>query len=392
MSHMSRSRSTVILLLAALPLVAGAAGCGSDSAPGTGVVAASVAADTVEARLVPLPQVVEAGGLVQATVTATVSSRLMADVRTVHVAAGDRVRRGQPLVTLDDRDVTSARAQAEAGVAVATQGRAAAEAERAAAEAALTLAELTHDRLAGLHAKRAATTQELDQSRAALTAAQARVAAATARVAEAASAIAAADAARDGAGVALSHATLRAPFDGLVAHVPVDPGTQVAPGMLVARVESEGRRVDVSLDAARAADLAAGDAATVLTDDAGAEPRAGTIAEVARTSSAGLQTVTIKVALADASLAPGRFVRVRFAGPSRTVLAVPASAVITRGQLTGVFVLDAESRARLRLVAPGATIDGLTEIVSGIDPGEVVLAAPPAHLTDGTPVTRGGLR
>ncbi|MFP5379469.1 MAG: efflux RND transporter periplasmic adaptor subunit [Vicinamibacteria bacterium] len=263
------------------------------------------------------------------------------------------------------------------------------DAERAAAEAAFTLAELTYDRLEGLHAKRAATTQELDQSRAALAAARARVAAATARVSEAASAITAAEAARDGAGIALSHATLRAPFDGVVAHISVDPGTQVAPGMPVARVESAGRQVEVSLDAARASGLAAGQAATVLVDSAGADPMAGTITEVAHTASAGLQTITVTVALAEAGVTPGRFARVRFVGPTRTALAVPASAVVTRGQLTGVFVLDADRRARLRLVSPGATVDGLTEIVSGLDAGEVILASPPVHLTDGVPVTQG---
>ncbi|MFP5379184.1 MAG: hypothetical protein ACLGHP_05460, partial [Vicinamibacteria bacterium] len=84
-----------MLLLAFLPLAAAATGCGGDASPDAAVETAPIAAETVEATLAPLPQIVEAGGLVQATVTATVSSRLMADVRTVHVAAGDRVRRGQ---------------------------------------------------------------------------------------------------------------------------------------------------------------------------------------------------------------------------------------------------------------------------------------------------------
>jgi RND family efflux transporter MFP subunit len=389
---MSQFRSILLAAFALAPLLAASTGCGGAVPADDAVTPSVLDTELVEARVVDLQDQIEAGGLVQATLTATVASRLMADVRTVHVAAGDRVRRGQVLVALDDRDVLSARAQADAAVAAVTEGRAAAEADRTAAEAALTLASLTHDRIAGLHERRAATTDELDQAQAALTAATARVAATTARVTEATAAIAAAEAARDGATVALSHATLRAPFDGVVAHIGVDPGTQVAPGAPVAQVEADGRQVEVHLDAVRATGLTVGEMVSVLLDGT-QDPLSGRIAEVARTREAGLQTVTITVALDDATAAPGRFARVRFAGLARPALAVPSTAVVMRGQLAAVFVLDDRDRARLRLVSTGVSADGRTEIVAGLDAGELVLAAPPVHLVDGTHVApRGGRR
>lgn len=383
---MSKTPSTILAATALAAALAVHAGCGGGSEQDVVAAADPLEVETTVVARGPMPQTLEAGGLIQATLTATVASRLLADVRAVHVVAGDRVRRGQALVTLDDRDLASARAQADASVAAVTQSRAATEAERAAAEAALALADATHGRIAGLHEKRAATTQELDQSRAALAAAQARLAAIDARLTEVAAGITAAEAARDGAAIGLSHATLRAPFDGIVGHVGVDPGNQVAPGTPIARIESPGRRVDVSIDAARAVGLEMGHAAQVWLDDR-PDPLAGEIVEIARTVHDGLQSVTLKIALAEAAQVPtGRFARVRIAGPAREALAVPDSAVVRRGQLAAVFVVDDHQRARFRLVSPGPAVDGRTEILAGVEAGEAVLVAPPAHLADGTPV------
>jgi len=390
MSHTSTSLLGVLLLSGAL--VAHAA-CGAAPEEAATDATTPLEVETATAARTALPQALEGGGLVLATLTATVASRLLADVRTVHVTAGDRVRRGQPLVTLDDRDLAASRAQADASATAVTRSRTAATAERAAAVAALSLAEVTHGRIAGLHEKRAATTQELDQARATLTAAEARLAAIDARLTEVAAAITAAEAARDGAAIGLSHTILRAPFDGIVGLVSVDPGNQVAPGTPVARIESPGRRVDISLDAARAAGVTVGDAAEIRLDD---RPDAlpGTVAEIARTVEAGLQSVTLKIALADdTEAAVGRFARVRVAGAPRDALAVPDTAVVRRGQLAAVFVVDEDQRARFRLVSVGGAMDGLTEILAGLEAGETFLIAPPAHLVDGAPVTtRGGRR
>jgi len=45
-----------------------------------------------------------------------------------------------------------------------------------------------------------------------------------------------------------------------------------------------------------------------------------------------------------------------------------------------------DGRARLRLVTLGQRQSDSVEVLAGLDPGEVVLAAPPGALLDGTPV------
>jgi hypothetical protein len=70
---------------------------------------------------------------------------------------------------------------------------------------------------------------------------------------------------------------------------------------------------------------------------------------------------------------------------------VPRTAIVSRGQLTSVFVLDGEL-ARLRLVSVGEAVEeggspALIEILSGLQQGERVIASPPPALTDGVRVS-----
>ena len=84
----------------------------------------------------------------RARTTATLASRITAPVVSVHVTAGDRVRSGQPLVTLDARDLDANRSRAASEAVALERAHAAALADRAAAEAALALARTSHARVA----------------------------------------------------------------------------------------------------------------------------------------------------------------------------------------------------------------------------------------------------
>ena len=87
-------------------------------------------------------------------------------------------------------------------------------------------------------------------------------------------------------------------------------------------------------------------------------------------------------------LKSGLFVRARFAKGDRQALAVPDSALVQRGQLDGLFVVEAD-RATLRWVKTGRRDGGTVEILSGLDPGETYISKPPMSLRDGSVVERG---
>ena len=379
-------KTILVIVLAATATLTGA--CRESSAPQEAAVA-PIDVSTTPVTSTALASSLEAGGVVTSRTTAVIASRIMAPVAAVHVRAGDRVRRGAPLVTLDGRELDANRARAIATLASVAESQLAAESELRSAQAALTLARATHDRIRTLHAQRSATPQELDQAVSALDVADAQFKQAQAHRSAANAAHDAARAASDAAGIASSYATLSAPFDGVVTERAVDPGSMANPGTpLVTLEEGAAFRVEVSLDESRAAAVKVGDTVTVRLDqESFPDPISGRVSEIARVDPAA-HSFIVKIDLpAVNGLRSGLFARARFTGSPRTALTVPASAAIRRGQLTFVFAVDSENRARLRAVSPGITDGDRLEILAGLRANDIVITTPPPSLTDGAAIT-----
>ena len=368
------------------------AGCG---APPGGVqpAASPVAVTTVQAQLASVESSFEAGGVVRARSTAAIASRMMAPILQVHVRPGDRVRRGAPLVTLDSREATANRSRAAAATASAVEAARVAESDVRSAQANVVLARATHGRIRTLHDKRSATPQELDQAVSALDAADAQLNGARARMAAAAAARDAALAASESAAIATSYAVLTAPFDGLVTERSADPGAMAAPGVPLLTIEDASAfRLEVAVDEARATHVTVGQTVDVRIGDAQAAhfwTGAARVGEIARLDPAS-HSFVVKLDL-PAAPAPrsGVFGRARFAGPARQALVVPAAAAVRRGQLTFVYTVGADNRARLQPISPGVETGERIEVLAGIREGDRVITNPPAALSDGTPVTGG---
>lgn len=388
-----KATAAVMMGVGVVTLVA----CQSPAVKPAEQAAASVAASLGRVELVDWPSSYESGGVVRARQVAVVSSRVVAPVVAVRVKAGDRVTRGQALIQLDAREAGAQATRASASAAGMRLSLEAAQAERRSAESALVLARATHTRVKGLAEKNSATAQELDQAVATLAGADARLSGATARVAEVEAGLVAAKAGEEVASVNASYAVLTAPFDGLVSNRQVDPGSMAAPGVPLLTIEdTSAYRLEVRVDESRAHLVAPGVAAEVRLDRGGAEDEGWKPANVAEVESVdpALHNFVVKFDLPkSASLRSGVFGRARVMGPSERVLAVPASAVVRRGQLTLSFVVDAEGAARLRMVSPGRESQGLLEVLAGLKEGDRVVLMPSDAIADGTPIsgaTKGG--
>jgi len=385
---MTRMKQMAVLLAAGLSVGGAAAGCSSERH--TPEAAAQGSPVRVRAEAVVESSVagmIELGGTVAARTSAGVAARVVSQVREVRVRAGDRVKAGQTLVVLDGADLVAGSRGATAAAQAAADGVHAAEAEHRAAEAGLTLARVSHGRVQTLETRKSATRQELDEAVAMLAAAESRVKAAEARVAQARQSAAAAGAAAEGAEVAAGFATLTAPFDGVVTERLVEPGTMAMPGVPLVRLDATGGfRVDVRVDEARLALLEPGAKVEVTVDalKSGAT-LTGRIDEVARASDVDARAFLVKVGVPPAAgLASGQFARVRVPGPAGSALVLPDGALVRRGQVTSVFVVE-NGVARVRLVEVRGNV-----VAAGLASGERVVIAPPADLTDGRPVETGG--
>ncbi|MEQ8329550.1 MAG: efflux RND transporter periplasmic adaptor subunit [Longimicrobiales bacterium] len=317
------------------------AGC-SGEAPGPEVPHAAPVSVTVSDPVRAAPRATYPATLMS-TRSADVATRSAGTVVRVVVDIGDPVRAGQTLVELDGADV---------------------EARVSAASADLELARATHGRISRLAAAGAATPAELEAAAAALAAADARSADARAQ---------------------RRYTSIDAPFDGVVEWRHVHPGDLAAPGRPLLRLVGSGAlEVRADLPADRSGTVSVGDPARVRTGDG--TVRNARVVRVMNTVDPSARTFHV-VAVMDGppgpDLRPGAFVRLEVGRTSEAVRWIPADAVLHRGQLSGVMVVDADT-LRLRWVRLGRERAGAVELLAG--PEAPVVRRPTSALADGDPV------
>lgn len=393
-----KTHALILIAITGLILQAGCGGKEPESATRSG---RPVAVAAMTARHTSIPATIDAPGTVQPRDRIVLSSQLNGFVRAVHVRVGDAVRPGQALAALDARDAESQKAMAQAGIeeaeAALAEARRAQQAsvERlAAARAAAELAAQTYQRYQKLYESRSASPQEMDEVRARRDAAaaelasgEAMAAAARERVKQVEARIAQARGQSGRADVMLGWTQIQAPAAGRIVERSVDPGTAIFPGTPLMVLESTSRpQVLADLPTEHARHLRAGMTVRVLGAQTG-DAIQGRVAEIVPLSDPATHSVRFKADLpAGAALENGQFVRVQVPVGTRNALLVPRTAVRETGQLTGLFVVDQASRARFRLAKVIAYDAESAEVLSGLEPGETVLARLNADITDGIPV------
>jgi len=146
---------------------------GAETHPQAATGTTAVVVQSVAATSQQWPELYEATGTVRARTTVTLSSKVMAYVQEVSAQAGDRVREGQQLITLDARDLESNVRRADAARAEVRSAIPEADNGIAAAKANLELAQATFKRIEELAAKKSVSNQEFDEASARLKGAQA---------------------------------------------------------------------------------------------------------------------------------------------------------------------------------------------------------------------------
>lgn len=350
------SSACALIFVALLAVMAG--GC-SDSAREQQTAPARVTGLSVErVVLASVPELFEVTGTVKAKNSAQLAARLSATVSDVQVREGDQVRRGALLVTL-------AALESAAGASGAAH----------AVEEALArkrLADATYERFARLFQEQAVTRQELDTYRAERDMAEQSLARAR-------------EAARAAAAVA-GYTRITAPLDGVVSARMVDPGSTVFPGMPLLTVEEGGTyRLELAVPESLRGKVALGEALPVFLDG-DRRTVTGMVAEIVPTVDPVSRTFTLKLDLPAKGLRSGQFGRAQLRIGEAQGLLAPQKAVLERGQLTFVWVVDNGNIARMRLVKPGTVVDGRVEILAGLSAGERIVVGGMERVVDGARV------
>ena len=363
------------------------ASCGSEPArraaqPQTPPVAVQVAAvDTQD-----WPTSYEATGTVRARTTATISSKIMGYVQQVSAQAGDHVREGQTLITLDARDLDVSLRRAEAGRAEVESAIPELENATAAAKANLDLAQTTFKRMEELAAKKSISNQELDEASARLKAAQANYDMIRSRRAQINSKMASVEQEIRAAQIMRDYARLTAPFSGVVITRTVEPGNLASPGTPLLTLEQDGRyRLEASVDESRLASVRVGQAVEAAIEATGRKMNAR-VSEIVPAVDSPSRTYIVKLDLpATPNLRTGMFGRAIFPLGMQKVVSVPLAALMERGQLQSVFVVE-DGVAHTRLVTTGRRANNAVEVLSALNAGEKVVLPVPVGLQDGARV------
>jgi membrane fusion protein, multidrug efflux system len=311
-----------------------------------------------------VPDWMEAVGTVRAGQTTQVSSQMMGTIHEIRAHEGDPVQPGQILATIDD-------SQPRARVDQATAALTVAEKEVSAADSDLALAESTLKRYQQLYEKKSLSPQEFDEIKTRYQSAQARRDMARAGQARANAVLAQA---RNSLGYTL----VRAPFAGTVIEKKADVGALASPGMPIFTIEdTRNYRLEVTVDENDIRIIRRGQNVPVFLDSLGNAELAGKVVQIVPTADAASRSFLVKIELpAKANLHSGLFGRARFPRGERSVLLIPRTCLVERGQLQGAYVLDANRVAGLRYVTLGKSTGETVEILSGLQDGETLITKP----------------
>ena len=353
----------VVLVLIAV-LTGGLSGCSNEhrAEPAATETVSNVPVIVVQRSTIP--DWLEAVGTVRAAQTSQVSSQMMGNIGEIRAHEGDRVQNGQVLATIDD-------AQPRSVVDQATSAVNAAEKEVSAADSDLALAQATLQRYQELYEKKSVSPQEFDEIKARYQSAEARRDMVRAGQAQASAALTQAQ-------NSLSYTRIRAPFSGVVTDKKADAGTLASPGMPIFTLEdTRSFRLEVTVDESDIRLVHVGQVAPVTIDALGDIQLPGKIVQIVPAADTASRSFLVKVELpADTRLRSGLFGRARFARGERSALLIPRTSLVERGQLQGVYVLDANQIAGLRYVTLGRSTGEKFEVLSGLQAGEKLIAAP----------------
>lgn len=352
-------------------LLLGLSGCGDKKSAENALERREISGATVtEVLAEELPQMAEAAGTIKAGTISIVSARVMGTVTSVLVKDGDRVRKGQLLLTIDDSDIAQKLHGAEAALTEARKGLEAAGEE-------LELMEATYARYSRLNDAKAVSAQEFD------TITRRRN---TARL-EAERMEGALKRARAGAAeasVMKRFTRITAPAAGVISGKKIDIGSMASPGMPLLTIEDDSSYIiEAELESGLSGIIKQGSLVKARIESLGFDLDAR-VTEASPSIDPLTRTFRIKAEVKGHGLRTGQYARISLPIGTRHAIAVPREAIISRGQLTGVYVVDEKGVAIYRLVRLGRTSEGnRVEVISGLTAGERIITSGAQQAFDG---------
>lgn len=273
------------------------------------------------------------------------------------------MKAGQELLVLDDRDASQRVAAAESAYREAAGGLEEAEQQR-------RLAEVTFGRYKHLSDEKVITPQEMDQVETQNKVARLGYERAFERVGRARALL---EEARIGKGFT----RISAPHAGLITEKRIEEGSMATPGTPLLVLEDTSLfKVDAYVNEGLLGKVKPGTPVSIVLTGVGRRV-AGTIGEIVPAVDPATRSFPVRAYLKEPSLRSGLYVKIAIPEGKKQVLLVPAKALVEKGQLTGVYVVDDRRVMTYRIIKTGQAYGDEMEVVSGLKADERIAVSGP---------------
>ena len=303
-------------------------------------------------------------GKIQSVNSADLSTRMMGFVSKAYVNVGDKVKKGQLLISINNADLQAKRAQVNASITEAT--------------AAFNNAQKDYNRFKNLFENNSSSQKELDDITAHYEIAKARL--------EAANQI------KNEVNAQFAYSNITAPFSGIITGKTVKIGDMANPGQPLISLESPRNfEVIAMVPETEISQIKNNVVVDVLVKSINKTLK-GKVSEVSTSAKNTGGQYLVKIALdnTDVNILSGMFVTVQFPiekKPITEIVLIPTEAIITNGQLSGVYTVSQSNTALLRWLRLGRTYGDQVEVLSGLSADESYIISAEGKLYNGAKVT-----
>ncbi|WP_281542216.1 efflux RND transporter periplasmic adaptor subunit [Maribacter aestuarii] len=305
-----------------------------------------------------------ASGSIEAVKSSELSTRMMGYVDKIYVNIGDKVRKGQLLLSINNADLSAKLAQVNAGITEAS--------------VAFNNAEKDYNRYTELFKETSASQKELDDITANYKMAKARLESAIQM--------------KNEVNAQFSYSNIRAPFDGVVTNKFINAGDMANPGMPLLGVEAPGYfQVLAMVPESEISQIKVGTDVELLLKSLN-ERITGKVVEVSTSakSTGGQYLVKVLLDKTEINVLSGMYVTVRFPTSQKAMsqsVFVPVEAIVERGQLSGIYTVSQSNTALLRWLRLGRTLGEEVEVLSGLSPDEQYIVDSQGKLFNGAKIS-----
>lgn len=305
-------------------------------------------------------------GKIQASHSAELSTRFMGHITRIPVNVGDKVRKGQLLVVINNTELEAKKAQVNAQIATA--------------QIAFDNAQKDFKRYQNLYQKNSVTAKELEDITTHFHAAKTQLETAKQQQKE--------------IEAQFQYTNIKAPFSGVITQKFVNEGAIANPGSPLLAIENPNRlEVHALVPETEITNIQLG-TATIIMIDAIAETFSGTVEAISTSSkhTGGQYLVKVKLTTTHPKILSGMYATVQFLTPqvqenSSARVMIPKNILVRHGQLVGIYTPSQQNTALLRWLRLGKTFKDQVEVLSGLSANEKYIVSAQGKLYNGAKIS-----